>query len=683
MEQILNLIEVDSSDNKIKVSITESTMMQILHRSMDKAYQKVKSKKDVLECLNEISKFYELAMLQLEDSELAISDKDNELSERSGNEMKLKKALKMSEKRMNSLYVDLKEHMKIEGFDELFLGSQVSFETRDREDEFCELKYSVDQQVWNNKQQLKPSYQIQDEERNQVIKTKKIQQMGLDLGILKETLDLAFTKMQNAIFLSELRLIEHQWMSDIERSVAAIVIKGSRESFEDEMNERPFDFNGSIFRRKSDELNLLTKEILRDKSSPLPPRKGKDIVDMRRWIREIIARLENLINLNPGIGDCSSDNRYDYELQKPPEARPFMNGQIEIENPGVHSMEEIWEKVTKKTPVSEERNEDPWSEIKLLKQEIEDSNLQNRIMEETYLTLLRSFVDEFHIEMLNHHIHCPVKENMYENLIEEMKTEWNEKTRSEKYGNLYAKPTVRDLDSAHNSIPANHQTLLYSENTSLEESTHPDYLFRALWDDIYAVLLRKIIAKWKENIETLKSTSCLGEEPCEIVKGIVNTSNSILIELQQIKVNESTNQNFESDDKFFESAAISIKDDVLKVFLADVIKEHQKEIYAFSLESLIKEDIFHFVLVESVKQGCILDKTDDRTNREQSRCNSKISVDNLAHVLVRLVKFFKDEKAVIQTAYATEYKPPTRCTRIRVQSTRPLPRILYLRREQY
>ncbi|KAE8686309.1 caffeic acid 3-O-methyltransferase-like [Hibiscus syriacus] len=232
MEQILNMIEVDSSDNKIKVSITESTMMQILHRSMDKAYQKVKSKKDVLECLNEISKFYELAMLQLEgclnfvqeergnydfeishdflfkdlmeikdrlqrrlkEAELAISDKDNELSERSGNEMKLKKALKMSEKRMNSLYVDLKEHMKIEGFDELFLGSQVSFETRDREDEFCELKYSVDQQVWNNKQQLKPSYQIQDEERNQVIKTKKIQQMGLDLGILKETLDLAFTK---------------------------------------------------------------------------------------------------------------------------------------------------------------------------------------------------------------------------------------------------------------------------------------------------------------------------------------------------------------------------------------------------------------------------------------------------------------------------------------------------------
>ncbi|KAE8714805.1 Alpha/beta-Hydrolases superfamily protein [Hibiscus syriacus] len=785
MEHILNMIEVDSSDNKIKVSITESTMMQILHRSMDKAYQKVKSKKGVLECLNEISKFYELAVLQLEgclnfvqeergnydfetshefllkdlteikdrlqrrlkEVELAISDKDNELSERSGNEMKLKKALKMSEKRMDSLYADLKEHRKIEGSNELFLGSQASIETRDREDEFCELKHSVDQQVWNIQQQLEPNYQIQDEERNQVINHKKIEQMGSDLGILKETLDLAFTKMQNAIFLSELGPIEHQWMSDIERSVSAIVIKGSRESFEDEMKKQevqaslasqkhladvireinclnqelrfisnPDDAqvksskskglprgrcfsgghdlrklsttkptttkdddgslvtkmiknHGSTIRRKSDELNLLTKEILRDKSSPLPPRKGKDIADLKRCIREIIVRLENLINLNPGIGDCFSDNRYDYEMQKPPEARPFMDGRIEIENPGVHSMEEIWEKVTTKTPVSEERNEDPWSEIRLLKQEMEDSNLQNRLMEETYLTLLRSFVDEFHMEMLNHHIHFPVKENMYENLIEEMKTEWNEKTRSEKYDTLFAKPTVWDLDSAHNSIPANHQTLLYLENTSLEQSTQPDYFFRALWDDIYAFLLRKIIGEWRENIETFKSRSCLGEELClivfgEIVRGIINTSNSALIELQQIKVDESSNHDFESDDKFFETAAMSIKDDVLKAFLADMIKEHQMEIYLFSLESLIKEDIFQFVLVESVKHGCTLDKTNDRIKREQSPRNSMISVDNLAHILDSLVKFFEDEEALILTAYSETKQQSTCCQHV-------------------
>ncbi|XP_039060040.1 WPP domain-associated protein-like [Hibiscus syriacus] len=238
-----------------------------------------------------------------------------------------------------------------------------------------------------------------------------------------------------------------------------------------------------------------------------------------------------------------------------------------------------------------------------------------------------------------------------------MKTEWNEKTGSEKYGTLYAKPTVWDLDSVHNSIPANHQTLLYSENTSLEESTHPDYFFRALWDDIYAFLLWKIIGEWKENIETFKSTSCLGEELClivfgEIVRGIVNTSKSTFIELQQIKIDESSNHNFECDDKFLETATMSIKDDVLKIFLADMIKEHQKEIYAFSLESLIKEDIFQFVLVESVRQGCILDKTDDRTNREQSPHNSMISVDNLTHILDSLVKFFEYEETVIQTAYS-------------------------------
>ncbi|KAK8477137.1 hypothetical protein V6N11_047076 [Hibiscus sabdariffa] len=754
MEHILNMIEVDSSDNKIKVSITESTMMQILHRSMDKAYRKVKSKTGVLECLNEISKFYELAVLQLEgclkfvqeergnydfetshefllkdlteikdrlqrrlkEVESAISDKDTELSKRLGNEMKLKKALAMSEKRKDSLYADLKEQRKIEGSDELFLGSQANIETRDPEGEFCELKHSVDQQVWNIQQQLEPNYQIQD-----AINNKKIEQMGSDLGILKETLDLAFNKMQNAIFLSELGPIEHQWMSDIERSIAAIVIKGSHESFEEEMKKREFQASvglqkhlsdvireinclnhelqfisnpddarvksfksksfprgrcfsegddrrkssttkhrneenlnnddgslvtkmiknhGTKIRRKSDELELLTQELLRDKSSPLPRRKGKDTVDLKRWIKELIVRLENLINLNPEIGDCFSDNRYDYELQEPPETRTFSDGLIDIENPGVHSMEEIWAKVTTKAPVLEERNVDPWSEIKLLKQEMEDSNIQNRVTEETYLTLIRSLVDEFHIEMLNNYIHGLIKEDMYEMFIEEMKTEWNERTGSEKYDTLFVKQPVPEL-------------------------THPDYFFRALSDDIYGFLLRKILGEWKEDIENFKSISCLGEELClivfgEIVRDIINTSNSALIELQQIKVDESSTYGFASDDKFFETVAMSINDDVLKAFLDDKIKELQMEIYAFGIESLIKEDIFRFVLVESVKQGFIPDETDDRTNREQRLSNSMISLHNLAHTLARLVKFFEDEEALILTAYSETKRHNTR-----------------------
>ena len=301
MDHIFNLIEMDSSNSRIKVSITESTMMQILQSAMDKAYRKVKSKNRVLERLNEISKFYELAVIQLEgclkfvqdeidnyvfetshevlledlteirdrlqgrlkEVELAILDKDKELLERLGNELKLRKALEISEKKLDSLHADLKsEQRKSEGIEEFFLGNQASSDNGDREGEFCELKNTVDQQVWNIQQQLEPNYQLKDEERRQGIDNKKIEQMGSDIGILKETLDLAFCKMQNAIFLSELGPIEHQWMWNIERGTAAIVIKGSlkdfREDFEEEVKKIEMQVSVGLRKHLSDVMREMT-----------------------------------------------------------------------------------------------------------------------------------------------------------------------------------------------------------------------------------------------------------------------------------------------------------------------------------------------------------------------------------------------------------------------------------------
>ncbi|TYJ31244.1 hypothetical protein E1A91_A06G185300v1 [Gossypium mustelinum] len=745
MEQILNLIEVDSANSNIKVSITESTMMQILHKSMDKAYRKVKSKTGVIERLNEISKFYQLAVIQLEgclkfvqqergnydletsqelllddlteikdrlqgrlkEVESAISDKDKELSERLGNELKLKKALERSEKKRDSLYADLEEHRKNEGIDELFLGSQASIEAGDREGEFCELKHSVDQ--------------------NQGIDNKKIEQMGSDIGILKGTLDLAFCKMQNAIFLSELGPIEHQWMWNIERSISAVVIKdllkGFRENFEDEVKKQELQASlglrkhlskvireinvlihellfvsnpdeaqvkkpkeilkarrfsegqdlgklgiikqhgeedsgndhgshvvkmiknhESIIRGKSEELDLLTRELLGEKSSP-PTWKEKDSVNPKQRIQELMVRLESLINSSPEIDDVFFDNKYDCELQKPLKTRPFTDDRTDIKKCGAHSMEEIWEQVNKSS-VPETRNEAPCSEIKLVKQEMEDSNLQTRLMEDIQLTLFKSLVDEFHAEMLNHHMHFLIKEGMYENFIQEMKTEWNKEMGSAKYDTLFPKATAPESHQANSGLDHSEGTvpLLYSENTNLEELIHPDYFFRELWHDIYTFLLREILREWNEYIETFESVSCLSEEICllvfgEIFRDIINTSNSSLNKLREIKAN----------DNFFETVAMSIKDDVLKVFLADIIKELHMKIYAFSLESLIREDVFQLVIVEAVKQGCIVKETDDRRNRDQSPNNS-ISADNLRHTLDKLVKFFEDEESLILTA---------------------------------
>ncbi|XWS07949.1 hypothetical protein CRYUN_Cryun41cG0035100 [Craigia yunnanensis] len=566
MDHIFSLIEMDSSNGRIKVSITESTMMQILHNAMDKAYRKVKSKNGALERLNEISKFDELAVIQLEgclkfvqeetenyvlesshevlledlteirdrlqgllkEVELAISDRDKELMERLGNELKLTKALEISENELDSLHADLKlKQRKSEGIEELFLSNQASTDNGDREGEFRELKNSVDQKVWNIQQQLGPNYQLRDEERSQGIDNKKIEQMGSDIGILKETLDLAFRKMQNAIFLSELGPIEHQWMWNIERGTAAIVIKGSlkdfRENFEEEVKKiemqdeipvkslkskgslkakgrrlsegesfgnssnfflkveeastikQPCDEDSdddgshyvakmiknheSIIQRKSEELNLLTLELLREKTCP-PHRREKDSVNPKRRIQEVIVSLESLINWNPGMGDIFGDSRRDCEVEK-------------------H--------------------------------------------------------------------------------LEEIRDEWNKKTesdtigvqsREEKYDIMFRK-AMKDLDSAHNSRAADYQNAK-AESNCLEDLKFRDLgnLESMLKGDVFTFLLQEILREWNENIESYQSISALGEDLCfivfgETVRDSMNIANYALSKLQEIKVHDSFNYDFQ------------------------------------------------------------------------------------------------------------------------------------------
>lgn len=51
--------------SRLKFSITDSTMMCIVHDAMDRAHGKVKSR-GVIARLSEMSRFYELAIIQLE-----------------------------------------------------------------------------------------------------------------------------------------------------------------------------------------------------------------------------------------------------------------------------------------------------------------------------------------------------------------------------------------------------------------------------------------------------------------------------------------------------------------------------------------------------------------------------------------------------------------------------------------
>lgn len=254
-------------DGRLRVSITDSTMMWIVHRAMDKAYEKVKSKEGHIERLNEISKFYELAVMQLDgcikfvqeetdsyvnlesrheevladlseirnrlqgrlnESEMAIREKDRELTERLESELKLTQALEMKERELVALRAENKlERTKSEGFDQ--------DQCDNRDGEFCELKNSVDQQVWNIRQKLEPDHKFDSKERDQ---DKNIEQMGSDIDILKETLDVAFGKMQNAISSFEVAPVEQQWIWTIEKDTISIILNGFMKDFKEDVEAK-------------------------------------------------------------------------------------------------------------------------------------------------------------------------------------------------------------------------------------------------------------------------------------------------------------------------------------------------------------------------------------------------------------------------------------------------------------
>ncbi|GAY67676.1 hypothetical protein CUMW_258470 [Citrus unshiu] len=169
---------------------------------------------------------------RLQDSEMALREKDKELTERFENELKLRQALDAKEKELVALQnanVEL-ERTKSDGVAELSMSSPGSRD-EDRDSEISELMHSVDQQV------LHIEHEVIDEERNGGIDHKKIEQMGSDINILKETLHQAFEKMQNAIFLSELGPQEQQWRWTIEKDAICTLINGFVHDFKENLQE--------------------------------------------------------------------------------------------------------------------------------------------------------------------------------------------------------------------------------------------------------------------------------------------------------------------------------------------------------------------------------------------------------------------------------------------------------------
>ncbi|XP_031383114.1 WPP domain-associated protein isoform X2 [Punica granatum] len=427
--------------SRLKVSITESTMMCIVYDAMDRAHGKVKSR-GIIARLSEMSRFYELAIIQLEgclkfvheeaeaygldsshqdllldlakirnhllgrleESEMAISDKDRELMERVETERRLRQALELKERELESL------RAQCEGFDE----------SQKDELKFSELKNSVDQQVRNIKQNLEGAdhddhydygFYWASSTSDDKIDNGRIDRMGLDISNLKKTLDLAFGKMQSAIFSSDASPTEQQWRWTIEKDVTASVIKGSirdiLESPKTKMTGQQPKENVDLYdeiqklKQENEELNLRDRTV------------GELHVDLLRGLTDEMCTslfdLETEVQIREGILNTILKEMLALASRQMMQTAifSFEAGPIEqqwrwaIEKDVTASVikgsiQDVQESLETAGREENMENVSLYDEVQKLKQENEELKLQERTAGDLYIGLLRGLKDELH-----------------------------------------------------------------------------------------------------------------------------------------------------------------------------------------------------------------------------------------------------------------------------------------------
>ncbi|XP_028804843.1 calponin homology domain-containing protein DDB_G0272472 [Neltuma alba] len=280
-------------DGKFEVTLTDSTMMWIVHCAMNRAQEKMKTKKGVIERLNEISKFYELAVLQLEgclsfvqteternsfldtnhqqvvsdlreikdrlqrrleESEMAISQKDRELTERLENEFKQRQQqqpplVELQEREMASFGLNI----------ELENTNSKNHDSDEHDGSSYEkMKTSADQQMMNISETSEPNV---GEVPHSGIDTKKVEEMGCDIDILKQTLDVAFEKIQNAIFISEMGPKDQQWKLTTEKEIQSILVKSYMTEFQENIESEVKMQGMQVLRNWWDHWSQLMNEV--------------------------------------------------------------------------------------------------------------------------------------------------------------------------------------------------------------------------------------------------------------------------------------------------------------------------------------------------------------------------------------------------------------------------------------
>ncbi|KAK9913243.1 hypothetical protein M0R45_037066 [Rubus argutus] len=314
----------------------------------------------------------------------------------------------------------------------------------------------------------------------------------------------------------------------------------------------------SIIRKKSveaEELNILKREILQHKANLSSKREEDKFV--KRRMQEVILRLDKLAD-------------WDAKLQEL-----------------LVTLINIWEKMDK---VPYGVNEELQNEGSILKQEQEESNLEDVIMKEIYVTLLEGLVNENYIKVYDNELESLMWKDICQVLFKEVFNQWKEKyeinniesqTREEMHCTMYCtvlSEALKDYSSSCN--------IAFVESQELRE-----------WN------------KWKEDYET----TCLLRQHVdqlvfhESIKDIIDTASYRLAQHQDIVARI-----------FLQNTENFIKEDIYFVFVRETVEEWKMELSAFNMESHIREEIYKFVIVENVKDAVVLFREDaDSTNEDK------------------------------------------------------------------
>ncbi|KAG6601161.1 hypothetical protein SDJN03_06394, partial [Cucurbita argyrosperma subsp. sororia] len=672
-------------DDNFKVSIVDSTMMWIVHRAMDKAHERVKSGEGVIERLHEISKFYELSVMQLDgcikfveeetdshnpessheevlaglaeirnrlqrrlyESELAILQKDRELADRFVSESKLRQALEFTEKELVSSQEDLEQaRSRSAGSSNL---SPHEGEDDNRDGEFCELKDSVDRQVWKIREKLEFDDYVPKvkNRRNHCINDLKVEEMGSDIDILKETLDIAFGKMQSAIFCSDMGPIEQQVKSSIENDIISLCLNGfvrdCQEDLEAEarrkenqvsvsfnehwsylMNEaiglceelKPLISQNEIQPQKEDldgrfseyginkDENELEEEgrhdvakMVKNHAEELVHLKPEMLRDerpesLKSRFREVLEKLENLKILNARINKILGQN-WDFDEEDiPPEDGEQIFTENHRQKSDVGTLADIWGKMHQ---LRNEENRGIQNQICMLTHQREDIKFQNIMMEEIFTTLFRGVREKFCNDLSRWELEILISDGICRIFIRDMFNQLDETMESYKI-----EAQIKD-DIYHiffmEAMKGYRLQDVKDENLYLEGLTSDNNPSRCLEcetkQEIYGIPFTVMLEEWHRNIIEHTSEILLREEISWFVL-------SEKIKSICYKANHCPHTKFFND--FLPQ--ITIKEDVCSVFLREMVTEWEDTIEVSNLETLIREEIYWTMLDEAKSEVC-------------------------------------------------------------------------------